>query len=712
MGRLHIYNLSGSDNSKITITEVNELQMFSSSTEQLQMYEQLIDIYLSEYMEQVVSKMEVSDTPFEKYKGLVVSMEEAQYAISRPRFVLSENGKRSVSELYEVIEQRTALSKEAGVRLPLDNICENFGFGLLERFIIAFSAMPLINLSYEKTFGYINDNVKFSAPTLELALNIFAGGDLSLVPTLSSVLVKYFFEENKQNPLKSALRLRDYYAYLLSGMGYYSNYDFMTMTSMNEMGFLCYPKQYDEICGIISSDISITVLVEGDEGCGRRHLIKQAALVTRNPVLMVDLQAYCKEEEKDSADIDIVNQLIMRQCYICIYGVTDESDMKQLRHLCDIAGKVARLLFVCADKGTDAASQLERNVYSIQLGELSHDERFGLWKTFGFGNDDILHEISGKYRFRPAQIVTAANAVKDRLQLSARKEEISLFDECCARLTENCMGDKAQRIESKFTLDDLVLPDEEKSQIREACAHIKYRHLVYDKWNFESRLSYGKGLTVLFAGPPGTGKTMAATIMARELGLPAYRVDISRVMSKYIGETEKSLGEIFDIAQQSNAILFFDETDALFGKRSEIKDSHDKYANVETSFLLQRLESFDGVVLMSTNLLQNIDDAFMRRISYIVNFPFPDASRRLELWKKMFPPEMPVDGELDLEYLASQFELSGALIKNTVMSAAFLAADEGEAVNMRHILRAVRKQLSKQGRVLLREDLGKYSMFF
>ena len=204
---------------------------------------------------------------------------------------------------------------------------------------------------------------------------------------------------------------------------------------------------------------------------------------------------------------------------------------------------------------------------------------------------------------------------------------------------------------------------------------------------------------------------MAASVIGNELGLPVFQVDLSRVISKYIGETEKSLAKIFDLAGKNNAILFFDETDALFGKRSEIKDSHDKYANVETSFLLQKMEEYQGVVIMTTNLLTNIDPAFLRRISYIIHFPFPDQGQRKALWASVFPEQAPCDSTVDLPFLAERFEMTGAMIKNSALSAAFLAAAQDRSITMKDILYAVQKQFSKHGKRLSVEELGPYGVY-
>src|SRR6185369_7694969 len=206
--------------------------------------------------------------------------------------------------------------------------------------------------------------------------------------------------------------------------------------------------------------------------------------------------------------------------------------------------------------------------------------------------------------------------------------------------------------------------------------------LVLDEWGFGARLPLGSGVNVLFSGPSGTGKTMAAQVVAGALGLDLYRIDLSRVVSKYIGETEKNLGTIFDEAQSSNAILFFDEADALFGKRSEVKDAHDRYANIEVAYLLQRIESYDGVAIMATNLRQNIDEAFTRRLDFLVDFPFPETEYRHRIWATHFPPEAPLASDVDLMEIAEHYRLAGGNIRNVALAAAYLAAANGGAISM------------------------------
>jgi len=231
---------------------------------------------------------------------------------------------------------------------------------------------------------------------------------------------------------------------------------------------------------------------------------------------------------------------------------------------------------------------------------------------------------------------------------------------------------------------------------------------VLDDWGFGARLPLGAGVNALFSGASGTGKTMAAQVVAGALGLDLYRIDLSRVVSKYIGETEKNLGRIFDQAEASNAILFFDEADALFGKRSEVKDAHDRYANIEIGYLLQKMEEFRGVTILATNLRQNMDDAFVRRLAFHVHFPLPGERDRVRIWRGVLPRALPVDADVDLEVLGRRFQVSGGNIRNAALAAAFLAADEGAPVAMRHLVLGMRREFQKMGKACVEADFEPY----
>ncbi len=268
---------------------------------------------------------------------------------------------------------------------------------------------------------------------------------------------------------------------------------------------------------------------------------------------------------------------------------------------------------------------------------------------------------------------------------------------------------------ARYGWDDIILPEDQRALLREIIDTVRGRAQVLDAWGVGDKLASSRGVTVLFAGPPGTGKTMAAEIIAGSLGLDLYRIDLSTVVSKYIGETEKNIERIFREAELSNAILFFDEADALFGKRSEIHDSHDRYANIEISYLLQRMEAYDGVTILATNLRGNLDEAFTRRLQFSVSFPFPEAEDRLRIWQTLFPPDLPRDPDINLPYLAERFRLAGGNIRNIIVSAAYLAAADGQRqgearvrgqVTMAHLLHATRRELQKMGRLVREEEFA------
>jgi SpoVK/Ycf46/Vps4 family AAA+-type ATPase len=237
---------------------------------------------------------------------------------------------------------------------------------------------------------------------------------------------------------------------------------------------------------------------------------------------------------------------------------------------------------------------------------------------------------------------------------------------------------------------------------------VRHRRTVLETWGFDRHLAMGKGVNALFAGTSGTGKTMAAEIIAADLGLELYKVDLSTMVSKYIGETEKNLDGIFRAAREANAILFFDEADAIFGKRSEVKDAHDRYANIEVGYLLQKMEEYDGVVILATNLRKNMDDAFIRRLHMSIDFPFPEEPDRLRIWRKVFPPDAPLAGDVDLGFCARQFKIAGGSIRNVALLAAFLAAEDDAEIGMVHVARAAKREYQKLGKLVTETDFGQY----
>ena len=255
-------------------------------------------------------------------------------------------------------------------------------------------------------------------------------------------------------------------------------------------------------------------------------------------------------------------------------------------------------------------------------------------------------------------------------------------------------------LKTRLGFEDLKLPAYQSGQLRDICDMISVRARVLSEWGFSSKYSYGNGMSILFYGAPGTGKTMAAGVMANALGMPLYRVDLSQLISKYIGETQKNIGKVFDAAEKKECVLLFDEADAVFSKRSDVSDAQDRYSNAETAYLLQRIEQYNGVSILATNLLQNFDEAFRRRISYMVHFPLPDVELRRQLWESIFPKEAEINDDFDALALSQAFELSGAAIKNAALHSAYMAMAKSEPISMKHILQAVSNEYAKVGKSL------------
>jgi SpoVK/Ycf46/Vps4 family AAA+-type ATPase len=343
----------------------------------------------------------------------------------------------------------------------------------------------------------------------------------------------------------------------------------------------------------------------------------------------------------------------------------------------------------------------------IALAAPDYRERLARWqgalRAAGAALDEVaLGTLAARYRFTAGEIAQAARLALDqaRAQGAARPDEPAVRRTC--RHYAKARADRlARQTEPRATWDDLLLPPDVRAQLEELCAQVRHRGKVLYEWGFDRRLTLGKGLYALFTGPSGTGKTLAAEVIARALEFDLLKIDLSAVVSKYIGETEKNLQRVFDSADRADCILLFDEADALFGKRSEIKDAHDRYANIEIDFLLQRLEEYEGVAILTSNFAQNIDEAFARRLQFTVEFPFPDERLRLAIWRNHFPKEAPVAADLDLEYFARELKIAGGSIRKIVLNAAFLAADEGEPISASHLLRATRREYERMGKPYL-----------
>jgi SpoVK/Ycf46/Vps4 family AAA+-type ATPase len=298
----------------------------------------------------------------------------------------------------------------------------------------------------------------------------------------------------------------------------------------------------------------------------------------------------------------------------------------------------------------------------------------------------------------------ALDNVLERVQAAAPAERAAEIWAAAREAARDGLDGIAQRVETRVTLDDVVLPSGQSAMLRDIARHLQQRDRVYGEWGFGAKHQLGQGLVVLFAGESGTGKTLAAEAIANEVDLDLYRVDLATLVSKYIGETEKNLKRLFDAAEVSGAVLLFDEADALFGKRSEVKDSHDRYANIEVAYLLQRVEAYRGLAVLTTNMKSALDQAFLRRIRFIVSFPFPDAASREQIWRRQFPPDAPL-GEVDFTALA-RLNLPGGNIRSIAVNAAFKAADAGTRIEQSLLATAAHEEFAKLERSMGSAAMG------
>lgn len=338
----------------------------------------------------------------------------------------------------------------------------------------------------------------------------------------------------------------------------------------------------------------------------------------------------------------------------------------------------------------------------VSVPRLDDEEQFGLWgdsfRDVVELDDGELRSLVAQFQLPPHVVRSAAAAVRRRLPHEDEQDAVELAWRAGLDEARIGMDELGRRIAPQAGWGDLVLHERQTSVLREIVAHVRQRATVHQEWGFGATLRRGLGVTAMFAGGSGTGKTLAAEVMAKELGLDLFVIDLSQVVSKYIGETEKNLRRVFDAAERGGALLLFDEADALFGKRSEVKDSHDRYANLEVSYLLMRMEAYRGLAILTTNMKNALDTAFLRRIRFVVDFPFPAEHERAEIWRRVLPPQAPVK-DIDPALLA-RLTVAGGSIRNIALSGAFLAAEEGDRLQMRHMLAAARTEYLKLERSL------------
>jgi AAA+ superfamily predicted ATPase len=431
----------------------------------------------------------------------------------------------------------------------------------------------------------------------------------------------------------------------------------------------------------------------GDEPAAIRSIAALAAELVRLELHTVA----ARNVPTQAAEIDLFVRLWHREAFLSGSALLLECDDRESVDAGPIIAGLMESIHGALIVSTAAPRRsAHRTIAVFDVKRPTRTEQAELWNSalgpLAAAVNGTVGSLVSQFHLSSTAIRSAAGAVPRTTTAEQPVVVEQLWDACRIHARPRLEG-LAQRIESTATWSDLVLPEAQKHILRQVAVHVRQRSKVYGNWGFGAEGSRGLGISALFAGPSGTGKTMASEVLANELRLDLYRIDLSQVVSKYIGETEKSLGRVFDAAEEGAAVLLFDEADALFGKRTEVKDSHDRYANIEVSYLLQRMESYRGLSILTTNRKSALDQAFLRRIRFVAEFPFPEPDQRAEIWRRVFPTQTPIEG-LKIDRLA-RLNAAGGNIRNIALNAAFLAADAGEPVRMSHLLSATRSEFAK-----------------
>jgi hypothetical protein len=669
----------------------------------------------------------------DEFRGLYVSEEEVNQLLSDPALFLPGTAEASL-EPIELVEEAE--------RARLGYLQKIFGLSPFELDVLLIALAPELDLRYEKLYAYLQDDVTKRRPSIDLVLRLLCPGLAGQVAARrcfdpDAPLLKYRLielgEENQprqpsllarsikldegvvayllgENRLDARLRhLAEFVgleaAHLLSEE--VENYvnrlvELASTSGLDEEGFVCALQGNDEI----SKQTLAT------EVCKRLHrplLVLNTALLPGQPRLENLCQLFAREARLRGAAVYWAGFDIL---------LKEEAPQPEPRRIVErLLKEQTSLSFISSTVALPPAlAGQNRREFRVNLGLPGYSERQRLWEgQLGpIALELDLEGLSSRFRLNTGQIVAAiATARNFAAWRGENVPTLADLEAACRHHSSQRLSSLARKITPCYGWEDIVLPTDQFSMLREIYEQVKHRSLVYEKWGFDNKIALGKGLIVVFAGPSGTGKTMSAEIIAGELRMDLYKIDLSNVVSKYIGETEKNLERIFTEAGESNAILFFDEADSIFGKRSEVKDAHDRYANIETGYLLQKMEEYDGIVVLATNLRKNLDDAFVRRMHFIIEFPFPEEEDRFEIWRRVFPAQVPLAENVDLRFMARQFKIAGGNIKNIALTAAFLAAGENQpyispVVEMAHLIRATRREFQKMGKLCTPTDFGPY----
>lgn len=717
---------------------------------------------LDRLIQKAVEAMRATQGPnavAETFRGLHISPEEVKQLLTQtPGWPSLRFNEETSSEEAEGISECQQL-------IWLEQC---YGLSPLERDIVLVALAPELDLKYERLYAYLQDDVSKKRPTVDLALNLLTiSGEDKLIarkhfapesPLVGRHLIELIPDPHQIQPplLAHVIKLDDQIVSLLLGQTTQdSRLSAIYQLVQPASNWNDPPIKQDLVLSLQKligeareHNKTLWLYFMGQKGNGQQETTKAIANEMGVSVLVIDVEALLRQGQHE------IEKTIARICreawskdailyfeWIDVMRIGEH--LAAFHRMMDALKDFAGVAVLSGSQVWRRDGHGPAGILTIPFAIPDYEQRRLLWQTqiikrhLDPGSTDLTVEdidmLADRFQLTADEIAesfaTASQVSLWRQMRDSGKENhssvkaIPYAKELFAAVREQCgheLTALAKKVNPAHSWNNLILSSSSMDQLHEICAQVVHRRQVLDSWGFGRTLSLGKGLSALFAGPSGTGKTTAAEIIANELQQDLYKIDLSRVVSKYIGETEKNLEQVFRAAKRSNAILFFDEADALWGKRSEVKDSHDRYANLEIAYLLQKMDEYEGVAILATNLRKNMDDAFIRRLQFIVEFPFPTESERRAIWKLFLEPgtdtirqaDRFVEGrEIDYCWLARNIRLPGGNIKNMVLAAAYLAAAEKKSkqqISMKHLLRAIRRECQKMGKELPESEIVAY----
>jgi len=696
----------------------------------------------------VLRWQQAGQDPNDPFRGQYVSDAGAQALLRRPfgaswgqTVALNEREGQAYADALAQVEQVTQgiveSAEEEGHPLRLDHLARTFELTRFDRDALLICLAPTLDLRYGRIYGYLQDDVTRRRPGVNVVLDLLCLPGVNRLtklahfyddaPLFRHCLLQRVSEAGAAEPplLGQTLRVDEAIVAWLLG-DYQPHADLAPhatlQTPQPDVAHRLLGAPLDERLHVDPGDAEQPIFVfHGPDAASQAAAARGLAARLRQPLLTVDLAAVLDT----GLSAERVLRLTLRDARLTgalphLTGwdacLADENRLppRLLAELCAHPGPVVvaghahwRAEGIARRSARRGARRRALRWFHFPIPAFT--QRRALWLHFlhETDGDEMLDValLASHFMLTTGQIRDVIASARDAAaQRGDPLTERDLFAAARSHASAR-LSSLALKIEPRYTWGDIVLPDDQLAMLHEIVNAVRQRPRVLDEWGLGRKLTASAGATILFAGPPGTGKTMAAEVMAAELGLDLYKIDLSTVVSKYIGETEKNLERIFEGAEHSSAILFFDEADALFGKRSEVRDSHDRYANIEISYLLQRMEAYDGVTILATNLRANLDEAFTRRLQFAVDFPFPEEVYRQRIWETLFPDGAPHAANLDFDLMARRFRLAGGNIRNIIVNAAYLAAADGQEVTMAHLLHGARRELQKMGRLIPEEDL-------